>query len=81
MTRFGRWRHLSSRLLALGQTGLWVVVRELLSGVLVDEALVQKPIDGAALGSDVPEGVPRRDQLGLPAPEAPWPGVVQPHRR
>jgi len=54
-----------SRVLASGETGLWVVGRELLSGVLVDEALIQKPIDGAVLGSKVTEGVPRRDQLGM----------------
>lgn len=47
-----------------GHTGLWVVGRELLRGVLVDESLVQEPIDGATLGSDVTEGVPVRDQLG-----------------
>ncbi len=64
MTRFGPWRRLSSRGLASGQTGLWVVGRELLSGVLVDEALVQEPFDGAALSSDVTQGVPGRDQLG-----------------
>ncbi len=94
VTRFGPWRHLSSRGLASGQTGLWVVGRELLSGVLVDEALVQEPFDGAALGSDVTQGVPGRDQLGKVlvelvleptersrAPAAPWPGVVLRHRR
>ena len=47
----------------IGQTGLWLVGRELLRGVLVDESLVQEPIDGATLGSDVTEGVPERDQL------------------
>ena len=41
-----------------------MVGRELLRGVLVDESLVQEPLDGAALGSRITEGVPRRDQLG-----------------
>ncbi len=54
----------SARLPASGQAGLRVVVRELVGGVLVDEPVVQEPTDGAALSWDVPEGVPRRDQLG-----------------
>jgi hypothetical protein len=41
-----------------------MVCREILGGVRVDETFVQEPIDGAALGADVSEGVPRRDQLG-----------------
>jgi hypothetical protein len=61
VTRFGRLRHQRSRVLASGQTGLWVVPRELLRGVLVDESLAQEPIDGATLGSDVRE-------TGLPPP-------------
>ena len=47
-----------------GQWGVWVVGGELVSGVRVDETLVLQSVDGAALGADVPEGVPRRDQLG-----------------
>ena len=38
---------------------------ELLRGVLVDELLVQQPLDGSALGSNVTQGVPRRNQLGV----------------
>jgi len=45
--------------LASGQNGLWVVGRELLSGVYRDEALVPEPVDGAALSSDVTQRVPR----------------------
>ena len=40
-----------------------MVCREILGGVRVDETFVQEPIDGAALGADVSEGVPGRDQL------------------
>lgn len=64
VTRSCRGGHMSSRVLALGQVGLGVLGRELLGGVLVYETLVEEPIDGAALGSHVTEGVPRRDQLG-----------------
>jgi hypothetical protein len=53
VTRFGRWRHQWSHVLASGQTGLWVGGRELFRGVVVDESLVQEPIDGSTLGSDV----------------------------
>jgi len=71
-----------------------VVGRELLSGVIRDEALVLEPVDGAALSSDVTQRVPRRDQLGKvlvelvleptersPPLKRPGKGVVRPGRR
>jgi len=48
-----------------GKDGIRVRDGELLRGVLVDELLVQQPLDGSALGSNVTQGVPRRNQLGV----------------
>ncbi|MGH3480413.1 MAG: hypothetical protein ACRDQD_26710 [Nocardioidaceae bacterium] len=42
-----------------------MVRREILDGDVVDEGLVEEPIDGAALGSSVTGGVRGRDQLGV----------------
>jgi hypothetical protein len=41
------------------------VVRELSRCTLVDESLVQQPLDGPALGSNITPGVPRLDQFRL----------------
>ncbi len=54
---------LSLRLPVSGQSGVWVVGCELVSSVVVDEAMVQEPFDGAALGSNVTQRVPGRDEL------------------
>ncbi|WP_295696897.1 hypothetical protein [Lapillicoccus sp.] len=40
------------------------LVCEFLGGVLGDQVSFEEPVDGAAPGSDVAEGVLRRDQLG-----------------
>ncbi|MEO3938201.1 hypothetical protein V3N99_15795 [Dermatophilaceae bacterium Soc4.6] len=48
-----------------GQGGVRVGVGELVGGVLVDELFVEEPLDGAALGPDVLEGVPGRDEFGV----------------
>jgi hypothetical protein len=42
-----------------------VVGRELSRGAAMDEPLVEQPLDGPALGSNITQGVPRRNQLGL----------------
>ena len=47
------------------EAGIWVVGRELLRGARVDESLVKQPLDGPALGSNITQGVPRRDQFGV----------------
>ena len=51
--------------LASGDAGIWVVGRELFSGVVFDEPSLPQPLDGPALGSDITQGVPRRDQFGV----------------
>ena len=56
---------LSSGGLASGDAGVWVVVRELLSGVVFDESSLPQPLDGPALGSGITHGVPRRNQFGV----------------
>lgn len=56
---------LSSRLPASGQSGVWVVGREPVSGVVVDEGMVSESIDGAALGSNVTQCVPGSGELGM----------------
>ena len=48
-----------------GQFGIGMVVEEAISGVLIDEPVVEQPLDGAALGAVVAEGVPDREQLGV----------------
>jgi hypothetical protein len=57
-----------------------VVSRELLRCAVVDESLVKQPPDGPALGSNITQGVPRRNQFGvvfmelvLKSPERPPP--------
>ncbi len=42
-----------------------MVAGELLGVVVVDESLVKQPLDGTALGSNVAQGVPRRNQFGV----------------
>ncbi len=42
-----------------------MVGRELLRGAVVDESLVQQPLDGPTLGSNITQGVPRRNQFGV----------------
>ncbi len=42
-----------------------MVARELLRGVVVDEFLVKQPHDGPALGSNIAQGVPRRNMFGV----------------
>ena len=42
-----------------------MVARELLRGAVVDESLVEQPLDGPALGSCITQGVPRRNQFGV----------------
>ncbi len=42
-----------------------MVGRELLRGAVVDESLVEQPLDGPALGSNITQGVPRRNQFGV----------------
>ena len=37
---------------------------EVLSSVFVDELPLQEPVDGAALGAHVAEGMPVRDEIG-----------------
>lgn len=46
----------------LGQVGIWVVVHELSRRLVVDESLIEQPPDGPSPGSNIPLGVPRRDQ-------------------
>lgn len=70
MTRVGRPRQQSRALdvfdgLASREGRIWVVGRELLRGGVVDESLVKQPLDGPPLGSNVTQGVPRRDQVGV----------------
>ena len=38
---------------------------ELLGRAVIDELLVQQPVNGALVGSSIPEGVPRRDEVGM----------------
>lgn len=38
---------------------------KLLGGTVVDEVLVQEPLDGASLGSHITQRMPCRDQLGV----------------
>ena len=47
------------------QGGVWVVGGEPLRGTVVDESLVAQPFDGSPLGSNITQGVPRRDQVGV----------------
>jgi hypothetical protein len=51
--------------LASREAGIWVVGHELLRSAFVDESLVEQPLDGPALGSNITQGVPRRNQLGV----------------
>ena len=51
--------------LASRGAGIWVVGRELLGGAVVDESLVKQPLDGPALGSNITQGMPRRNQFGV----------------
>lgn len=45
--------------------GIWVVGREPLRGAVVDEPLVEQPLDGPALGSNITQGMPCRNQVGV----------------
>ena len=45
--------------------GIWVVCRELSSGAVLDESLVQQPLDSPPLGSSITQGMPSRDQFGV----------------
>jgi hypothetical protein len=36
-----------------------------LRGVVVDESFLKQPLDGPALGSNITQGVPRRNQFGV----------------
>jgi hypothetical protein len=49
----------------LGEAGIRVVGSEPVRGAIIDESLVQQPLDGSALGSSVTKGVPRRNQFGV----------------
>ena len=40
-----------------------MVGRELLRDAVVDESLVKQPLDGPALGSNITQGMPRRNQF------------------
>ena len=42
-----------------------MVGSEPVRGLVIDESLVEQPLDGSALGSNVTQGVPRRNQLGV----------------
>ena len=44
---------------------IWVVGRDLMRGAVVDKSLITQPLDSPALGSNIPQGVPRRDQFGM----------------
>jgi hypothetical protein len=44
-----------------GQFGISMGEFELVCVAVVDEVLVRQPVDGASLGSSVPERVPRRE--------------------
>ena len=47
------------------QVGIGVFGCELFCGAGDDESLVKQVLDGAALGSSVTKGVPRRNQFGV----------------
>jgi hypothetical protein len=55
---------MSCRLLSR-QHGIAMRVRELLHGVIVDEPLVEQPLDGPSIRSSLPPGVPRRDEVWM----------------
>ncbi|MGH3431723.1 MAG: hypothetical protein ACRDQB_02690 [Thermocrispum sp.] len=42
-----------------------MVGRELLRGAVVDESVVKQPLDSPALGSNITQGAPRRNQIGV----------------
>lgn len=42
-----------------------MINRKLLGGTVVNQVLVQEPLDGASLGSHITQGMPCRDQLGM----------------
>lgn len=44
---------------------IWVIGSELLRGTVVDESLVKPPLDRPALGSDIEERLPRRNQIRM----------------
>jgi len=56
---------MSSSGLTSREAGIWMVGRELVGGSVVDKSLFKQPLDGPALGSNVTQGVPRRNQVGL----------------
>lgn len=58
-------RRVSTTRPRLREVGLGVGDGELVCGLLVDEPLVKQPLNRPALGANIPQGVPRRDQLGV----------------
>lgn len=42
-----------------------MIGRELVRGAVVDESLLKQPLDGPALGSNITQGLPRRNQFGV----------------
>lgn len=48
-----------------GQVWIWVAGQEAVGGLIVDERVVGQPLDRAAGGTGVEEGVPRREQAGM----------------
>lgn len=48
-----------------GQLRVWVVGRKLLRGLVLDEALGDKPLGGPAVSANDTEGVPRGNQFGV----------------
>lgn len=45
--------------------GIWMFARALLCRLEVNESLVKEPVHGSAPGSNITQGVPRRDQVGV----------------
>src|SRR5450755_1353448 len=52
-----------NRLSGSQHAGLWVLVEETGGRVVIDQRVVGEPLDRAAVGPGVAEGVPRRQQL------------------